>query len=446
MGPLRVHPTNPRYFTDGSGKALYLTGSHTWWNLQDRHVGCSPAFDYRGYLDALDRYHHNFFRLWAWEQATWVNWARPETRIEFSPLPYRRTGPGRALDGGPKFDLTRLNQAYFDRLRSRATQAAERGIYLAVMLFEGFSIEMKGRPKTNANPWDGHPFHRANNVNGIDGDPDQTGEGLAIHTLRMPQVTALEQVYVRKVIDTVNDLDNVLYEISNESHKDSTDWQYALIDFVRDCEGGRAKQHPIMMTFQYPGGSNQTLFDSPADAISPNPGRSDEYKEAPPQADGSKVVITDTDHLWGIGGNVAWVWKSFTRGLNPIFMDPWQRDPLRNEEWDQAAAALDCESIRLAMGETRRLAQRMDLAAMTPHNELASTEYCLASPGREYLAYLPAGGPVTLDLVSAPGTFDVEWLDPVSGDASAGEKVMGGAKRTLLSPLEGDAVLYVSRQ
>ena len=33
MGPLRVHPTNPRYFSDGSGKAVYLTRSHTWTNL-----------------------------------------------------------------------------------------------------------------------------------------------------------------------------------------------------------------------------------------------------------------------------------------------------------------------------------------------------------------------------------------------------------------------------
>ena len=38
-GPLRVHPTNTRYFTDGtkysdgSLKAVYLTGSHTWGNL-----------------------------------------------------------------------------------------------------------------------------------------------------------------------------------------------------------------------------------------------------------------------------------------------------------------------------------------------------------------------------------------------------------------------------
>ena len=33
--------------------------------------------------------------------------------------------------------------------------------------------------------------------------------------------------------------------------------------------------------------------------------------------------MTQADHLWGIGGNRAWVWKSFTRGLNPIFMDPY---------------------------------------------------------------------------------------------------------------------------
>ena len=34
-GPLRVHPDNPRYFTDGSGRAVYLTGAHTWNNLVD---------------------------------------------------------------------------------------------------------------------------------------------------------------------------------------------------------------------------------------------------------------------------------------------------------------------------------------------------------------------------------------------------------------------------
>jgi hypothetical protein len=34
-GPLRVHPANPRYFTDDTGRAIYLTGSHTWANFQE---------------------------------------------------------------------------------------------------------------------------------------------------------------------------------------------------------------------------------------------------------------------------------------------------------------------------------------------------------------------------------------------------------------------------
>ena len=34
-GPLRVDPKNPRYFADGTGKAVYLTGAHTWNILPD---------------------------------------------------------------------------------------------------------------------------------------------------------------------------------------------------------------------------------------------------------------------------------------------------------------------------------------------------------------------------------------------------------------------------
>ena len=62
-GPLRAHPSNPRYFTDGSGKAIYLTGSHTWNNFTDRGTGDPPApFDFDSYLDFLQEYGHNFVR------------------------------------------------------------------------------------------------------------------------------------------------------------------------------------------------------------------------------------------------------------------------------------------------------------------------------------------------------------------------------------------------
>ena len=46
--------------------------------------------------------------------------------------------------------------------------------------------------------------------------------------------------------------------------------------------------------------------------------------------------------------------------------------------------------------------------AMVPHSELASTEYRLADPSREYLIFLPDGSEVTLDLSSAAGELAVE--------------------------------------
>ena len=46
-GPLRVHPTNRRYFTDDSGKAIYLTGSHNDANFMDAGTtDPPPVFDF----------------------------------------------------------------------------------------------------------------------------------------------------------------------------------------------------------------------------------------------------------------------------------------------------------------------------------------------------------------------------------------------------------------
>ena len=76
-GPLRQLSSNPRWFTDGSGRAVLLAGSHTWWVLQDNNLlmveggDPPPVFDYEGFLDLLVRHDHNFFRLWRWELPRW---------------------------------------------------------------------------------------------------------------------------------------------------------------------------------------------------------------------------------------------------------------------------------------------------------------------------------------------------------------------------------------
>lgn len=463
-GPLRLLESNPRYFTDGTGKAIYLTGLHIWNNLQDWNH--EPSLEYTAYLRLLESYNHNFFRMWTWEHAAVP---QPQGKWPNDPLPYERTGPGQDLSGLPKFDLTKLNQDYFDRLRSRVQEAGDRGIYVAVMLFQGFSIEGKGdRP----NPWPGHPYNLNNNVNALDGDLDHDGEGKEVHTLKSPAVTKIQEAYVRKVVDTLNDLDNVLYEISNESHRDSQDWQYHIIRYIKQYEVGKPKQHPVGMTVEYPHGDNADLFSSPADWISPNewaiPGRQDQestYKVSPPPADGRKVILADTDHFWGLGGTPEWVWKSFTRGYQPIFMDldeprfTKHLKPENREIW---------ESTRRAMGQASVLARRVPLETMLPVTEIASSGYCLTNRTSEYVVYLPvdyygssrrtlAGKTlrflfrkemikkmVTVDLSAATSRLSVEWFNVGTGEVIAAGTTSGDNIQNFAVPFNGDAVLFLS--
>ena len=471
-GPLRVLKANPRYFTDGSGKAIYLAGSHTWWNFEDsglrfinaRDQDPPPVFDFNAYLDFLQAHNHNFFRLWRWEAPKWGE-DQPRGAIKYAqPQPWVRSGPGMARDGKPKFDLTRFNQDYFDRLRTRVRAAGDRGIYVSIMLFEGHEFE-------NYVAWPFHPFQGANNVNGVNPDPcpgcDEiakddlhlpssagedveglktahfggavfVGKGLSYNTLQDThmgkRVLSLQEAYLRKVIDTVHDLDNVLYEVCNEAGGYSTAWQYHVIDYVKEYESGKDKQHPVGMTFQASGGTNENLYHSPADWVSPNPGNSEEsYLTEPSSAYRGKVMVNDTDHLCGHScGDAVWVWKSFCHGLNLLLMEDLSTSPV----WQ--------DSARTAMGQTRWFAERIDLAHMTPDDSLAETRYCLANPGKEYLIFQPGNhGEFTVDLSAAPTTLAVEWFNVYKGTTITGKPVKGGGMRTFPTPFGGPAALYL---
>src|SRR5262245_13834511 len=162
LGPLRVDSVNARYFTDGSGKAIYLTGSHTWGNFKDRaHTDPPPAFNYTAFLDFLVAHHHNFIRLWTWEQPHSFD-DDPQNLLYFTPFPWQRTGPGTASDGKPRFDLDKPDPAYFTRLHDRVAAARDRGIYVAVMLFDGWDLTNAYNPTSG-----GFPFGSGNNVNGV---------------------------------------------------------------------------------------------------------------------------------------------------------------------------------------------------------------------------------------------------------------------------------------
>jgi hypothetical protein len=65
------------------------------------------------------------------------------------------------------------------------------------------------------------------------------------------------------------------------------------------------------------------------------------------------------------------------------------------------------------LGHTRSYATRMNLASMVPRNDLASTTFCLANPGLEYLVYQPSGGDFAVDL--GAGAYTYEWFNAGEG-------------------------------
>jgi hypothetical protein len=346
-----------------------------------------------------------------------------------APHPWRRIGPGLANDGRPKFDLERLNPDYLERIRTRLAQARAAGVYVSVMLFEGYGVQFQ------ADAWPNHPFNPANNINGVDSDPNGDGKGIEVHQLAVPRVTAIQEAYLRWLVTGLNDFDNLLYEVSNETHPGSTEFQYHVIRFVQQVEAGLPHQHPVGMTYQNRRGQNETLFAGPADWVSPN--SEGGWRDDPPDLRGRKIVFSDTDHLWGVGGDATWVWKTVTRGANPIFMDTYDGKVLGKVRPQD-------EGPRRAMGAAIVLTRRMNLARATPQNALASTGYCLAEPGRAYLVFLPAGGECEVDLAAGRGQFAVEWRSADRSEPQAGAPVAGGGRRALQSTFAGPAVLFLS--
>jgi parallel beta-helix repeat protein len=418
-GALSVSTTNPRYFVDENGKAVYLAGSY----LNEYNL-LSGAWDVASYLDYLQQQNHNFTRVWVWEQSPWSFDATG--KFSFTIQPYERTGPGLALDGDLKFDLTQFNQAYFDQLRSRVIAAGQKGIYVSVMLFEGFSNQ---KAVGQVNPWLGDPFQKSNNINGINGDPNHNGGGEEFFSLSYPSLVSLEEAFARKVVDTLNDLDNVLYEISADGSVASLPWQYHMVDYIKSYQATQPNQHPVGIS-QFNSGNLADVLNSSADWLVIQASNLN-----PALANQNKVLFLEANPtLFTSASSHQWIWKSFTRGYNVTYLEP----TIPNDQINNV--------IHAAIGQSVAYSQFMDLAAFFPSDKLCSTGYCLTDPAKKYLVYLPSGGRVTLDLSGSQQNFVPVWFDPASGNTISGSAVSGGKKVALRSPTNGESVLQLQTQ
>jgi hypothetical protein len=150
-----------------------------------------------------------------------------------------------------------------------------------------------------------------------------------------------------------------------------------------------------------------------------------------------------------MSADALWAWKSFVRGHHPILMDygliggPDPADPAAGAPMSFQAF----EPARWAMGDTVRLAERLNLVEMEPRGELSSTGYVLANEGTEYVILQPAESADPFEVTVQPGTYEAEWFSVRGRETSPGERVTIEASDAarFSAPFDGGPLVLVLR-
>lgn len=274
-------------------------------------------------------------------------------------------------------------------------------------------------------------------------------------------ITAIQDSYVKKVIDTLNYLPNVVWIVSEEAPSGSAWWHNHMIDLVRSYESVKPQHHPVgMATLESI--SDSTVINTNADWMVGG------SKISPTTSCGSgtptcKANINDSDHSYVYDSILAdspqarrnYFWENFTQGIEGVlFMDPYTvYYPRLNRNLCLSPLNGICSGVdtqwnpmRATMGYVRDYAGRMNLIAMTPQPNLSSTAHVLANTNpssAEFLVYTPSGGAFTVNLSRDNVMLSVEWMNPATGAKTAGANVSGGTVTTFTPPFSGDAVLYL---
>ncbi len=376
-GPLRKS-SNPSYFVDASGKAVYLSGQHTWWGFYTG--GAAPGGNFDALLSTYHNKGHNFTRMWTGDGVQ-------------SSLTNSTNSPKMWLSGPAC-----CNQEHIDRLVALAAKAKSYDMYISIMLHEGWWV---GDNATTAVNWYNNHFFKS-----VEGDVNK------YFTEVNGTVYSLQKQRIQKVVDALRPYDNIIYEICNECHilggyrDENTQWQKDLINYIHSIDSTK------MVGFTDNGDAdiNNIMLNSTADWVSI---WGDNLKTDPPIADTRKVHLLDTDHIQCAGQGCItsddWIWKTFTRGYNPIIMDDW------NNFGGQNAAAAAASGTTVWMANQRV----SNLLSMRPNATPCNTSYCLSN-GTEVVAYYPSGSSVP----SFGSGWNYEMYSTTSKSPSSGNKVL----------------------
>jgi hypothetical protein len=389
------------------------------------------------------RVNHNFDG--SAERRTGDAWA------PFIELPWARSGIGKAWDGLSKYDLTRFNPWFFDRVKQFADLADRKGLILYhAFYFQHWVLE------TNAHYVD-FPWRPANTLQDT-GLPDQNPAAHVFYDVTHPLRRQLHRLYIRKCLDNLKSNTNVVYGIDRE-YTGPIEFVRFWLDTIAEWEKENGKR--VYIALEIPKDQMDTLLADPwyRPMITAIGFHGWNYR-----ADGGLFAIRGgidkapreqetgilTDDEWKmlrksikdpayLGSNITYATETVALVRKLRAGTPAMRYRALREYRDRFPDVVvigqkdEFPELTQAVEKAVPKAVRTKLAP----GQLVRTEsaWALSDPGRGYLVYDLNGAAVDLDLSGDAKTYSVTWVD-ASGVVRKGSAVKGGA-RVSLTPVAG---------
>ena len=231
--PKRLQVQGGRFVIDGQPAFTRRTG-FTWFQAQmppslapeygPALTRFAPGLTGRGLTDDLDEVaaamkpgevfqHH--YGLWYDRRRVNHNYdGSPDRRTgevwaPFMELPWARSGEGRAWDGLSKYDLTRFNPWFFERVKGFADRADRRGLILQYdFYFQHWLLESRAH-------YVDFPWRPVNALQATD-LPDEVPAAESFWDIGHPERRRLHRLYIRKSLDVLKDNRNVVFALDRE--------------------------------------------------------------------------------------------------------------------------------------------------------------------------------------------------------------------------------------
>ncbi len=425
-------------------------------DLEEVAAGMAPRsafYQHFGLWYDRRRVDHNYYG--SPEQRTGDVWA------PFMELPWARSGQGKAWDGLSRYDLTRFNPWYFERLRDFAGICDAKGL----ILYHNFYFQhwlLESRAHYVDFPW------RPANAIQPTGLPDEVPAANAFYDISDSPRRELHRRYIRHALDNLADRTNVVHGIDRE-YTGPIEFVRFWLDTIAEWQKERGKR--VFLALEIPKDQMDVILDDPVrgpmisaiDVLgwiyradgrlfaargginrAPREQRPDIATPAELEALEQKLGVAATDQRDFLNGpEFQRLFDTLWAGSKPMKYRAWREYRDRypglvllwsGDEYPELTKAIE-RTIPRAIREGMR-----PTAVVRTH---ADSSWCVAGRG-SFLLYTMNGEAVDLDLKDAPGSYGVSWLGPSGALQGSASAVTGGHVVTLTPPQTGTGQPWVA--